>query len=246
MTVEVLDQARGNVLSLYYGNLTITFYRKPRQSDGQKVLIKVQSDASVIVLAPERSTDQDVIAAVKKRSRWIIKQQNEFKQLAEHYLPRKYISGETHYYLGRQYTLKVNESNNSSITLIKGQFLVHTNQNKVKKLLNNWYRAKAKEIFKKRFEIIVQQTLWVEKQPPIIVREMKSQWGNCSSSGRLTLNLHLIKAPRDCIDYVILHELCHLAEHNHSARFYRLMNQVMPNWESIKNKLDLMAFKLID
>ena len=70
---------------------------------------------------------------------------------------------------------------------------------------------------------------------------MKTQWGSCSPSGALTLNPHLIKSPRECIDYVIFHELCHLAEHNHSDRFWRLLTQVMPNWEKVKTQLDGMA-----
>jgi hypothetical protein len=67
---------------------------------------------------------------------------------------------------------------------------------------------------------------------------MQKQWGSCSPEGRITLNPNLVKAKRDCVDYVILHELCHLAEHNHSEHFYRLMAQVMPNWQVVKKELD--------
>lgn len=66
----------------------------------------------------------------------------------------------------------------------------------------------------------------------------RTLWGSCSASGKITLNPQLVKAPRDCIDYVILHECCHLMEHNHSERFYRLMGQVMPEWEDVKKRLD--------
>ena len=69
--------------------------------------------------------------------------------------------------------------------------------------------------------------------------------GQLLTQGKLTLNPHLVKAPRECIDYVILHELCHLAEHNHSERFYRLLHQVMPTWEKTKQQLDGMANKLL-
>lgn len=72
--------------------------------------------------------------------------------------------------------------------------------------------------------------------------DMQTQWGSCSPKGQLTLNPHLVKAPRDCIDYVLLHELCHVAEHNHSEGFYRLMRQVMPQWEKVKERLDGMAY----
>ena len=74
--------------------------------------------------------------------------------------------------------------------------------------------------------------------PDIKLRKMKRQWGNCSLKGIITLNTALIKAPEICIDYVILHELCHFAEHNHSPRFYRLLTQVMPDWKIIKAQLD--------
>lgn len=73
------------------------------------------------------------------------------------------------------------------------------------------------------------------------VMAMKKQWGSCSTKGNLMLNPHLVKAPKECIDYVILHELCHIAEHNHSERFWRLLTQVMPNWKEVKAKLDDMA-----
>jgi len=70
---------------------------------------------------------------------------------------------------------------------------------------------------------------------------MKKQWGSCSTSGNLILNPHLIKAPKTYVDYVILHELCHIKEHNHSEQFWRLLTQVMPNWKEVKAELDGMA-----
>lgn len=75
---------------------------------------------------------------------------------------------------------------------------------------------------------------------------MQTYWGSCSAKGGLTLNANLVKAPRDCVDYVMLHELCHIAEHNHSERFYRLMGQVMPRWRETKARLDGMANQLVD
>ena len=86
----------------------------------------------------------------------------------------------------------------------------------------------------------------VTERPPLHTLSMQTQWGSCSPNGRITLNPHLVKAPRECIDYVILHELCHIAEHNHSERFYRLMNQVMPKWERTKQRLDCMASQIFN
>ncbi|GAA3704602.1 hypothetical protein GCM10022421_09280 [Oceanisphaera sediminis] len=103
------------------------------------------------------------------------------------------------------------------------------NPDKVQTLLNDWYRHKARDVFARRLDAMLDQALWVTGRPPIRILTMQTQWGSCSPLGRLTLNPHLVKSPRDCIDYVILHELCHIAEHNHGERFYRLLKQVMPH-----------------
>jgi len=85
------------------------------------------------------------------------------------------------------------------------------------------------------------KTTWVTGIPSFRIMAMKKQWGSCFSQGNLMLNPHLIKAPKECIDYGVLHELCHIAEHNHSERFWRLLDQVMPDWKEVKARLDEMA-----
>lgn len=128
--------------------------------------------------------------------------------------------------------------------LLRGKLEVTTrirDAGKVRGLLSDWYKARAKETFARRLDAVLEQALWVETKPPLRTLTMQTQWGSCSPNGRITLNPHLVKAPRECIDYVILHELCHMAEHNHSERFYRLMGQVMPDWEKTKERLDGMA-----
>jgi len=119
---------------------------------------------------------------------------------------------------------------------------ITTKPEKIKSLLFDWYRIRAREVFNHRLNEVIAQTLWVKEKPPVRLLSMQTQWGSCSPKGQLTLNLHLVKAPRECIDYVLLHELCHLAEHNHSEKFYRLMKQVMPHWEKVKERLDGMAY----
>jgi hypothetical protein len=85
----------------------------------------------------------------------------------------------------------------------------------------------------------------VKVPPPMRLQWMRVQWGSCSPRGRITLHPALVQAPRDCIDYVVLHELCHLASHDHSARFYRLLDRHMPGWRSVKARLDGMAEDLL-
>ena len=237
-------------LCFYYGDERICFERSHRQSKVDRVLIKVQSDCRVLVQAPQEASDDEVLRAVKKRARWIYQQLREFRAQQEHVTPRRYISGESHYYLGKQYQLKViaSSEHKQGVKLLRGSLEVSVreqNPDKVQALLNDWYRHQAKAVFARRLDAMLDQALWVTGRPPIRILTMKTQWGSCSPQGRLTLNPYLVKAPRDCIDYVILHELCHIAEHNHSERFYRLLKQVMPNWEKVKARLDGMVGKIM-
>lgn len=196
--------------------------------------------------SPEDADNDAVLSAVKKRGRWIYEQLRGFRKQLEFTTPRQYISGESHYYLGKQYLLKVIEAPEQvqGVKLLRGRLEISVrakSTDKVKALLTDWYKARAKETFAKRLEAMLEQALWVDNRPPLRILTMQTQWGSCSPNGRITLNPHLVKAPRECIDYVILHELCHIAEHNHSERFYRLMSQVMPKWEKTKERLDGMA-----
>ncbi|MGE9309061.1 M48 family metallopeptidase [Klebsiella variicola] len=233
-------------MSFIYGDEWINFDREPRPHATSRVLIKVHPDCRVVVSAPEEADDLAVLMAVKKRGRWIYRQLRDFRKQLEYITPRKYISGESHYYLGKQYLLKVIEepAGLQRVKMLRGKLEVTLRQKspeKVRQLLIDWYKTRAKDVFAKRLEAMLEQALWVNVPPPLRILTMQTQWGSCSPNGRLTLNPNLVKAPRECIDYVILHELCHLAEHNHSERFYRLMGQVMPEWEVVKTRLDEMA-----
>ena len=245
---SVLNKAS---LCFSYADEQICFERLPRSGNASKVLIKVLPDCRVQISAPETASDEEVIAAAKQRARWIYQQLREFGSRLEHVRPRQYISGESHYYLGKQYVLKVIENPDvkPSVKLLRGKIEVTVREKsaeKVSTLLADWYKMRAKEVFARRLDAMLEQALWVGEKPPLRILTMQTQWGSCSPAGRLTLNPHLVKSPRDCIDYVILHELCHLAEHNHSERFYRLMGQVMPNWEKVKSRLDGMANVLLN
>lgn len=245
-------------ITFLYGDERIHCERVMRTADVTRVLIKVHPDCRVQVSAPAQASDSEILAAVRKRSRWIYLQLREFRAQLMHVTSRRYVSGEAHYYLGRQHMLKVIEiskefsqtspQERQQVKLLRGRLEVCVRRNDpvtVQSLLVEWYKARAREVFSRRLDSVLSQALWVDVRPPLHILSMTKQWGSCSPNGRLTLNPHLVKAPRECIDYVILHELCHLAEHNHSERFYRLMGQVMPEWETIKKRLDGMAANLL-
>jgi len=111
--------------------------------------------------------------------------------------------------------------------------------------MSAWLRHRAGEVLRDRLDTIAAGLRWVKVPPSMRLQWMRVQWGSCSPRGRITLHPALVQAPRDCIDYVVLHELCHLASHDHSARFYRLLDRHMPGWRSVKARLDGMAEDLL-
>ena len=217
-TLSPIDQG---ALSIRYGEETIFFNRTDREQVNDRVLIKVHPSCRVDVAAPLSATEEEIIAAVKKRARWVYRQLRDFREQQAYYQPRQFISGESHYYLGKQYLLKVQLSSGEpdQVKLLRGKLEVITcckQRAPVRDLLTDWYKHRARDTFEKRLFAMLDQALWVQGIPELRLQSMKTQWGSCSPKGRITLNPHLVKAPRQCIDYVILHELCHIAEHNHS------------------------------
>jgi len=230
----------------------VTYLPARQEQVRQKIAIHIHPDGTVQVDAPEGAETADIKQAVSKRARWVVKHLAEIRERQQEVLPRRYISGESHFYLGRRYMLKVNHVPKSTpeVKLFRGRLTVTTpdkSPESVKGLLLGWYKTHAKSIFQRRLDLLAEQVIWTRKSlPQVRLLTMKRQWGSCSPRGNIILNPHLVKAPRDCIDYVILHELCHLREHNHSPRFYRLLNLLMPEWQSVKAKLDNMSEILLN
>ena len=114
-------------------------------------------------------------------------------------------------------------------------------QETVRAALWRWYRHQAGRLFAARLSELAGRLPWLADDPPLRLRRMRRRWGSCSASGVITLNTHLVKAPTALLDYVILHELCHLRELNHGPRFYELMDQALPDWRARRQDLDTRA-----
>ena len=209
----------------------------------RKLKIIVYPDLRVEAKAPLGKDISDVISKIKHRSRWIIKQHDYFRQFVPRLPERRYVSGETFYYLGRQYRLKIKEGSNSSVKL-KGKFLwAYTpdcsNAEKIKQQVICWYKDHAKSYFEKRLHICYERAkIHRIILPHIKLRDMKKRWGSCTNNGSIILNTELIKAPVHCIDYVIIHELCHLRFLKHDDNFYRLLSLLVPDWKTRKECLE--------
>jgi len=112
--------------------------------------------------------------------------------------------------------------------------------NAAKKLLNQWYSEKAQLQFAESMDRCWQKFNGLGiSQPKLSIKRMQKRWGSLSDKGTVTLNTDLVRAPKECIDYVVTHELCHLKYNDHSPKFYKLLDSVIPGWEKIKHKLEL-------
>lgn len=226
---------------LKYGSTVISF---SLIYDERKTLgIKVYPDKSVHVVAPTDSSIEKIEEKVRSKAAWIIRQQDFFMSFHPITPPRKYVSGETHLYLGRQYRLKVIESKNPKVKLQGGNIIVETkdrnDSSRIEKQLRKWYKTKADFHFNKLFEeqLPVAKTFY-SGTPTLKYRWMDKRWGSCDSKAQVHLNLELIKAPKKCIEYVIVHELCHLVHLNHSTAFFVLLDKLLPDWRATKFRLE--------
>ncbi len=235
----------GDGFFLRYDSLTIPFriVHRPRKD----LAITVHPEMRLEVLAPEGARQGAVLARVQRRAAWIARQWRFFDQYQPSQPGPRYVSGETHLYLGRHYRLKVQEGSPEEVKLI-GRFLhVRTAHRHdvvtVRTLLEGWYRNHAQRVFAERLKGCLESTrsLGLAMVPNLIVRKMAKRWGSCTRAGNILLNLDLVQVPVHCIDYVIVHELCHLKVHNHGKEFYRLLTRSLPDWEARKMRLESLV-----
>ena len=226
---------------IQYGNSTIDF--SIRYSGRRTLGISVYPDKSVKVTAPSSASIEKVFKRVEKKAKWIKKQQRKYSALERPIKNLQYVSGETLYYLGRRYRLRVIKGNPG--IKVSGSFfylsLPDKNQKlRAKTLFIEWSKQIANKKLRERFErhkhILERENI---KFNSLFIRLMEKRWGSCTERGNLILNTDLIKVPVDCIDYVIIHEICHLKYLRHSNKFYRLLSKYLPDWEKKKRKLEL-------
>ncbi|MDW5289151.1 SprT family zinc-dependent metalloprotease [Formosa sp. PL04] len=226
--------------SLKYGpeEIVYTLYFRERKTLG----ITVNPDRTTEVNAPIGSSIKKIEEKIHKRAAWILKQQDHFLSFEPRETARKFVSGESHLYLGRQYQLQLITSNEEKVKHIGGKIEVRTiNSSKAEKLLEAWYLEKAETWFHNIAEPLINHFKKYRVEPnKLEIRKMQNRWGSCSTKGRILLNPELIKAPKACIEYVITHELCHLVHRDHTNAFFELQQKEFPEWKKWKNKLEVL------
>ncbi|PKP02547.1 MAG: metal-dependent hydrolase [Bacteroidetes bacterium HGW-Bacteroidetes-9] len=224
--------------AIEFGSRTIDFLLE--YSDRKSLGITVTPEMEVLVKAPANTSLEKVKEKVKKKAPWIIRQQSFFLSFQPRSPQRRYVSGESHLYLGRQYRLQIQIGNEESVKL-KGKFIEVTARvkSRTKDLLNHWYLQLAKTRFHEIAQPLIDKFKKYKVEPSsIVLRDMPTRWGSCTPKGKIILNPELIKAPKGCIEYVIIHELCHLIHHDHTQKFLDLQTKEMKDWEKWKMKLE--------
>lgn len=207
----------------------------------KNVTLKVKRDNTVHLTVPNAASDDYIEKVLESKKSWIESQLKSFEENYEKPQEKEMVSGESFKYLGRSYRLKVIEDKEEGVRLYRGYIEIHvkdkSNTSKKRELLKKWYQEKAK----KKFSELIHEYEKVVKEEVSSIRviTMQTRWGSCNVESRnINLNLELIKKPRYCIEYVILHELAHLKYPNHSKQFWEYMSVHMPNWKWRKEKLE--------
>lgn len=228
--------------SLYYGRTRIDYSVVRRERTTLE--IAVEPDTRVVVAAPDASSAEEIQAKIRKRAAWILRQQRYFQQFLPRTPERRFVSGETHLYLGRQYRLKILPAEQEKVRLKRGFLSVFTrcpdSADRARLLVAAWYRERALARIPERLESCLQKFSPSDRMRPnrLILRTTKTRWGSMSPAGNLLINPKLLQAPVDAIDYVITHELCHLREPHHGPAFHELLSRVLPDWEKRKLRLE--------
>ncbi|TAA70644.1 M48 family metallopeptidase [Planococcus salinarum] len=228
-----------------YGSNWIEF--ELERKNVKNVNLNIKPDMRIMVSANEKVPLSFIYDFVKGKGAWITRQIGQFETVQPYMQSeREYVSGESFKYLGKQYRLKVQvTSGEESVKYFRGFIYLFVknkdDHNRKSELMELWYLDKAKKTFgelvEKLYPLVKKYGL---AEPTVEMRSMKARWGSAwIEANTISLNTELIKAPKFCIEYVILHELIHFIYNDHSEKFYNLLWTLMPDWEKRKEILDM-------
>lgn len=213
------------------------------RSDRQTLGITVRADCSVVVRAPANAALEQIVEKIEKRSGWITAQISRAERFRPRTPPRTFEEGETHLHLGRQYRLAVQLGLAQDVRL-EGDRLVlvmHRPGRREERadLLRSWRLREARRHYASRLDALLPSlSTYPLSRPRVVIRDLSHRWGSLTARGNMILSRDLIQAPQACIDYVIMHELCHLVHDDHSDAFFRLLGEVMPDYAARKVRLE--------
>ena len=204
--------------------------------------ISVLPDSSVIVRVPYLTSFKTISRIVNEKYSWIIKHRDNYRKLDHSSVRKSNITGETHLFHGNQSVLKIEKSEKPYVRFYESIIALGTEKTDdpiaIKQLLYRGYKNEALRYFPESFNKVLRENENQSFKPTgLVIRTMKRRWGSCSNKGIITLSTELIKLSDLYIEYVIIHELCHLKHHNHGPQFYKLLSEVFPEWKTVRKEL---------
>lgn len=204
------------------------------RSKRKTLALIVKPDGSLIVRAPLRTSEKVIREFVEHHTEWVKKKQAEALASLPP-APRQYVPDEMFMYLGNAYRLEVVRGQQKPL-LFDGNFkLAESAQGNAKLVFERWYRAQAKQILTERVNLYASQYDFQYKK--VGITSARTRWGSCSANGSLNFSWRLILAPLEAVDYVVLHELVHTVFHNHSKRFWKRVETIMPDYKECRRWL---------
>lgn len=239
-----MDTTSQRILTAKGHEILFNLERKPVKN----LNLRVRKDGSVWVSADAGVPCEEIDAFVASKAPYILKALDRFHEMAQYRpQPKQYVSGETFNVLGRGLRLQVTQAAKDSIS-VDGVYIhlgvrdLHDIERK-RRIVNRFLDQQCRMVFGNVMDELYPsfQKYGVQK-PSLRIRDMETRWGSCLvEKGVITLNKRLLEAPRHCIEYVVMHELCHLVHPNHSRQFYAFLTMLMPDWKERKQYLDKTA-----
>lgn len=244
LTVHCLSELKKGLrdimkLEFQYGTTNIAFdvVFKNRKT----IEIAVKPPDIITVTAPIGTKEEQIIEKAKGKGSWIIQKLYSFRHMNYQPINREFVNGESFMYLGRNYSMNIEIDSSlkkPEVKLFRGKFIV-TLQNKdkeaIRKAMEQWYRVKTREIIEERVKYY--QRFFTVNPSSIKVKEQKKRWGSCTSKNELLFNWRSIMAKSNALDYIIVHEMCHMVYKDHSKEFWELLASILPDYEVRKEWL---------
>ncbi|MFL0250649.1 M48 family metallopeptidase [Clostridium neuense] len=219
-------------LELKYGTTNIAFdvIFKNRKT----MEIAVEPPNIITVTAPIAIKEEEILKKVESKGSWIIQKLYSFKHMQYRHIEREFVNGESFMYLGRNYSLQielVSDIKKPEVNLYRGKFLVKASnkyEKAIKKAMEQWYRDKSLAVIEERIKYY--SRFFNKKPANIKIKEQKKRWGSCTSKNELLFNWRCVMAKSNALDYIVVHEMCHMYHKNHSKEFWELLALVLPDY----------------
>jgi len=202
------------------------------RSNRKTIALIIESNGRLVVRAPKRVPDRDIDNLVKHKEKWIRKKLAEVQKNNQIIKPKLYVDGETFWYLGKTYPLKIVDDLAKPLALGRKFYLASVTRAHAREIFTEWYREQARAEVTRRVEYYTNRHGFQYRR--IRITSARTRWGSCSSTGNLNFTWRLVMAPPKVIDYVVAHEVAHLKIKNHSKSFWKLVERIMPDHERYK------------